>query len=444
MDREKFANLAWSVHGVKRWDKAGDLRYCVRGGEPIPAMPDLEYILAAQFADATAATLAIYPIGYYTGSLCSIRQVTRIPIKPPAWTPDEASHLARSEDGLAYFYPVDVYESNISSTAGLLRVFQRCQEVDGFGVSGGRRDQCYSILLVDIAIFWSLFLILFNFPLLAPIRHDLFLVLGPWHTYQHAHRLIWQEFRQTFLAPAFFSVCPGKVLFFAPKLQESSTFLSWLRLAYPDFRDELLQAVATSRNQYRDTMLSYAQHIKERKESMPAVTRARYVHLCNLLYLFEFVVPVVHDYGAALKLGKWNDFEGAFLRILKFYISSKSKGTNQQWLDVSIGAVIYKRALYVWYHMLSYAREHELPLWDLFSRSPTFFSEESGEISLSVLAQSLPSNHSGDIKATRYKWQETRMRADGVQSLQENCHLRNPKKHFRHIGLLYLFRLRAC
>ena len=54
--------------------------------------------------------------------------------------------------------------------------------------------------------------------------------------------------------------------------------------------------------------------------------RKKYVHLCNLLVLFEFVIPTIIDYGAAIKIGDYNVWKAAFLRILRFYLMCKCPG----------------------------------------------------------------------------------------------------------------------
>ena len=40
---------------------------------------------------------------------------------------DEAEHLKLSFDGLAHFYPVDLYPENIVASKGLLTAFRRLQ-----------------------------------------------------------------------------------------------------------------------------------------------------------------------------------------------------------------------------------------------------------------------------------------------------------------------------
>jgi hypothetical protein len=157
------------------------------------------------------------------------RDICRIPVKPSGRTPGEVKHLAMSYDGLLRFFPIDIYPHNISSAHGLLASILKCQNIDGFGLSGTLRDNQYSILLADIAIYWQLFRVLYSYSGLAPMRHDLFSVLGLWHTYQHAHKLLWAEFRSNVITPAFFRLWPDQTLLMEPKLKQSATFLSWLR-----------------------------------------------------------------------------------------------------------------------------------------------------------------------------------------------------------------------
>ena len=48
----------------------------------------------------------------------------------------------------------------------------------------------------------------------------------------------------------------------------------------------------------------------------------------NLFYLFAFFLPEVSDYGVALKLGHFEKFREALLRVMKFYLSCRSNGTK--------------------------------------------------------------------------------------------------------------------
>ena len=54
--------------------------------------------------------------------------------------------------------------------------------------------------------------------------------------------------------------------------------------------------------------------------------------------------------------------------------------------------------------LLKYWEDTGLPIFDLFKSSPTFFSEESGEIALSLLTRTRPANMRCDYKQTRKSW----------------------------------------
>lgn len=56
--------------------------------------------------------------------------------------------------------------------------------------------------------------------------------------------------------------------------------------------------------------------------------QSRYVHLVNLLYLFDFILPALGDYLVALKLGDFEAFEEAFMKLLKFYLTCRCEGDN--------------------------------------------------------------------------------------------------------------------
>ena len=153
---------------------------------------------------------------------------------------DEFEHQLRSYDGLGVFCPYDIYTSNIASRDGLLEALARVQEIDGFGLNASPRRGKYSILLADIAIYWQLFRTFYTFTGLVPIRHDLFLSMGLWHTYQHCHKLLWSECRSYFLADLFFSLFPNESLLFAPKLLRVQLSFLILRLSYRSWRHRLL------------------------------------------------------------------------------------------------------------------------------------------------------------------------------------------------------------
>src|SRR3954451_25090952 len=73
----------------------------------------------------------------------------------------------------------------------------------------------------------------------------------------------------------------------------------------------------------------------------------------------------------------------------------------------------------------------------IVSGNHTMFSEESGELSLAILVQSLPSNHGGDYEQTRRHWQQAKLRAAEAKHQSDDFELPPPKKHHRHISKYY-------
>ena len=123
-----------------------------------------------------------------------------------------------------------------------------------------------------------------------------------WHAYSYAHVALWSAFRKTFLADAFWAVFPTQRLLRRPSLVLSSTLITWIRLAFPRFRDYLIAKIT----ELRYTMLDFDVNLVTNLERGIATTknspfRAKYIHLLNLHTLLEFCIPVIQNYGVALK-----------------------------------------------------------------------------------------------------------------------------------------------
>ena len=328
LDRETFVSMLWTAHGVKLWPSPApvSMAYVLEGGNVVRAMPRLSFLMSDELLHKLGEELQAITISLYENSLSEQRRVRRIPLKPRAITDAEEKHLRQSLDGLSSFEPVDIYNVNIQAYSGLLRSIQHCQLMEGFGVQGGPKTNSYSSMLLDVSTFWMTFRLLYSFTGLAPILCDLFVILGPWHTYMYSHVCVWSEFRSMFLASAFFSLFPSQNLFFRPRLVMSSTFFTWLRAAYPSFRPLLLLSLNTIKNLRIVYDIQYTNELKNKKLIPKNPYENVYLNLYNLFYLFEFVLPAIADYGSALKLNNWEAFRNAYLRLFRFFLTSKSQG----------------------------------------------------------------------------------------------------------------------
>jgi len=291
-------------------------RLCVinDGGDTIAALPHIDEVFTDLHLEEVTTDLVQLCRPYYAESIAVLRDVRRIPLKV-VQTDDELeqAHLDSSSDGLKHFIPVDIYADNITTTDGLINIFHKLHSIEGFGIIGHRRWGKYSLLHVDVKIFWLLLRVLYCYPAFAGLRHDLFLLFGFWHAYHYAHVALWNEFRSTFLAPAFFMLYPSQKLMQRPKLNQSATFFMWLRLAYPSFRDTLTASIATLKDAVLKWQLSFVRDVhkgKYRENKNPHLPW--YVHLLNLRSLFEFCIPCIQDYACTLKC---NDFHNYYKRI---------------------------------------------------------------------------------------------------------------------------------
>src|SRR5215467_10383649 len=78
-----------------------------------------------------------------------------------------------------------------------------------------------------------------------------------------------------------------------PRLSQSSTFFTWLRMSYPSFRDDLLTARRTVKQRVLSWQREYVQAVRQGQEVEKKINPhlALYIHITNLHTLFEFCIP---------------------------------------------------------------------------------------------------------------------------------------------------------
>ena len=162
LNKELLRSMLWTAHGMKKLPAAVDMSWVANpAGLPLPALPHLPDLLKQQSLDAIFSHLASCDRLQYENSFSVVRKIVRIPLKPSAASEEEKIHLDLSSDGLRYFHPVDIYPENVVSSAGLLSVLSRLQQVEGFGIVGYQRFGFYSLLHADVAIFWQVLRLLY-------------------------------------------------------------------------------------------------------------------------------------------------------------------------------------------------------------------------------------------------------------------------------------------
>lgn len=95
---------------------------------------------------------------YFGDSFCEINNVYNVPVKPYRISRDvreqDLNRMARHNDGLANFVPIQMIRHNVSSDKGLANVLLQLSSSYHFGTR-----KTYSICKVDVNIFWRLYLV---------------------------------------------------------------------------------------------------------------------------------------------------------------------------------------------------------------------------------------------------------------------------------------------
>jgi len=94
-----------------------------------------------------------------------------------------------------------------------------------------------------------------------------------------------------------------------------SVFLTWLRIAYADFRDDLIATIDELKQQY---LTEEDRTIRNPKK--PSLAKAYFIHVVNLYTLFEDAIPTIQDYGIAIKLHSADSFFLAFKKLFRLFL----------------------------------------------------------------------------------------------------------------------------
>ena len=89
------------------------------------------------------------------------------------------------------------------------------------------------------------------------------LTLGTWHPYKQANVLVWQHFAQRWLGPLVNYIDPGSNFSKKSKLHTISTWLTYIRIAYPLFKDQLESAIVTASDNYFQGKPFVLKYLKE-------------------------------------------------------------------------------------------------------------------------------------------------------------------------------------
>lgn len=139
------------------------------------------------------------------------------------------------------------------------------------------------------------------------IRKFTTVTLAWWHTFKHVTNKIWMEMHHTVFGPMMLELYPADKCYRKPQsLLSAVVHFQYMRYAYPAIREDLHGLL-------RDEALVDKPHILQ---------RAR-----NLIFMFEFAIPSVHELGCVLRL-VWTQL------ILILTIIMSSFDTEMRWHDV--------------------------------------------------------------------------------------------------------------
>src|SRR6185437_13920259 len=83
------------------------------------------------------------------------------------------------------------------------------------------------------------------------------------------------------------------------------------------------------------------------------------------------------------------------------------------------GVADYQRTMYVHMILMDYWKEHKLPVFEMLRKNPTFFSEERGEINLSMLVNMQPVGTGAELQVARRYYTREKLFNTGHSSKQE-------------------------
>ena len=107
------------------------------------------------------------------------------------------------------------------------------------------------------------------------------------------------------------------------------------------------------------------------------------------------------------------------------------------------GSLVYQRTMFVFALLLRYWDENELPIMDLLRANHTMFSEESGEIALSVLARGTPPSSRAGLPQVQHHWQMVRLNFDFHDDMSKESPQQEKKHRLTRTSFLYSLSLYA-
>ena len=146
--------------------------------------------------------------------------------------------------------------------------------------------------------------------------------------------------------------------------------------------------------------------------------------------MFDFVIPVLQDYGTALKANDPCVFLNSFDKLVFLFLMCHDSG-----------AALYQKTLFIYRMLLDYWVREGLPVFRLIRTCHAAFSEESGEIALGKMAQNLPANDAADISRCQAIWKLLKLYSKKTpESLESKLTRSRCLGNFLHVCVYFFFR----
>ena len=207
----------------------------------LPATPPFVTLVDDKALQHLSHRLSSISHYHYDIAECVRRDVRRVPLKPNGLDDKEVAHLSLSSDGLRFFHPYTLYPDNCQSSTGLLAVLGQLTKLQDMGSPDCRS---YSVINVDVSLYNMFMHMMYGIAGMQPFLNNVFFLYGTLtctHTPRYGIGSDWH-----FL----FALFPKTILMRKPSLFKSSVFFTWLRISYPDFRDELRERLIEFQLEY--------------------------------------------------------------------------------------------------------------------------------------------------------------------------------------------------
>jgi hypothetical protein len=287
IDKGVWRDCLWTGRALKRYSgtEPVDMNFLKVDGVVVPAMPDdlMDYMddLGVLMKSIEGET----PLSYYANSEVVKWDVNLVPLKPVVTKQqDQQLHdlLKAKKDGMVDFFPDEIFKVNVGSNLGLVSLVRK--QYDERKMKSDE-VKTYTTMLCDINIFDRVLkvscvtavqsfgggalwfscthfavgrMFMFNYITYMyahqvaydnsncgkPYRKSELCILGFWHTYKQMNLMMYKCFAYPFIGALFHHLYPSTIFFEHPKrLGSIVTILSYVRLAYPLFKNDLAQAI---------------------------------------------------------------------------------------------------------------------------------------------------------------------------------------------------------